>query len=103
MAFMKYSDRRDLREKMYRLYSGRNVSGDFNNLPVMKEIAETRMHLARLLGYETFAHYRPEKSMAKTLKRSMSCSIRCAMPIAPQWKPSSANFRLMPRRLKAGR
>ncbi|WP_289761852.1 M3 family metallopeptidase [Duncaniella muris] len=66
MAFMKYSDRRDLREKMYRLYSGRNVSGDFNNLPVMKEIAETRMHLARLLGYETFAHYRLEKSMAKT-------------------------------------
>ena len=50
MAFMKYSDRRDLREKMYRLYSGRNVSGDLNNLPVMKEIAETRMHLAWLLG-----------------------------------------------------
>lgn len=66
MAFMKYSDRRDLREKMYRLYSGRNVSGDLNNLPVMKEIAETRMHLAWLLGYETFAHYRLEKSMAKT-------------------------------------
>lgn len=72
LAFMKYSDRRDLREKMYRLYTGRNVSGEFNNIPVMKEIAETRMHIARLLGHETFAHYRLEKSMAGTPEKVYS-------------------------------
>lgn len=66
MAFMKYSDRRDLREKMYRLYTGRNVKGDYNNLPVMKEIAETRMRIANLLGYKTYADYALEKTMAKT-------------------------------------
>ena len=66
MAFMKYSDRRDLREKMYRLYTGRNVKGDYNNLPVMKEIAETRMKIANLLGYKTYADYALEKTMAKT-------------------------------------
>lgn len=66
MAFMKYSDRRDLREKMYRLYTGRNIKGEFNNLPVMKEIAETRMKIANLLGYKTYAHYGLEKTMAKT-------------------------------------
>lgn len=66
MAFMKYSDRRDLREKMYRLYTGRNVKGDYNNLPVMKEIAETRMKIANLLGYKTYADYVLEKTMAKT-------------------------------------
>ena len=65
MAFMKYSDRRDLREKMYRLYTGRNVKGEYNNLPVMKEIAETRMKIANLLGYPTYAHYVLEKTMAK--------------------------------------
>lgn len=66
MAFMKYSDRRDLREKMYRLYTGRNVKGDYNNLPVMREIAETRMRIANLLGYKTYADYALEKTMAKT-------------------------------------
>lgn len=66
MAFMKYSDRRDLREKMYRLYTGRNVKGEYNNLPVMKEIAETRMKIANLLGYKTYAHYALEKTMAKS-------------------------------------
>lgn len=66
IAFMKYSDRRDLREKMYRLYNGRNVSGEFNNLPLMKEISETRMRIANLLGYPTYAHYALQKTMAKT-------------------------------------
>lgn len=66
MAFMKYSQRRDLREKMYRLYTGRNIKGEYNNLPIMKEIAETRMKIANLLGYPTYAHYALEKTMAKT-------------------------------------
>jgi len=66
MAFMKYSERRDLREKMYRLYTGRNVKGEYNNLPVMKEIAGIRLKLANLLGYKTYADYALEKTMAKT-------------------------------------
>ncbi|MCM1137856.1 MAG: M3 family metallopeptidase [Duncaniella sp.] len=66
MAFMKYSDRRDLREKMNRLYTGRNMKGEYNNLPVMKEIAETRLKIANLLGYETYADYSLENTMAQT-------------------------------------
>ena len=64
MAFMKYSDRPDLREKMYRLYTGRNTKGEYNNLPVMKEIAETRLKLANLLGYKTYADYSLATTMA---------------------------------------
>ena len=63
-AFLKYSDRRDLREKMYRLYTGRNTKGEFNNLPIMKEIAETRLKLANLLGYKTYADYSLAETMA---------------------------------------
>ncbi|MDE6556355.1 MAG: peptidase M3, partial [Duncaniella sp.] len=65
-AFMKYSARPDLREKMYRLYNGRNIKGEYNNLPVMKEIAETRLRLANLLGYPTYADYVLENTMAGT-------------------------------------
>lgn len=66
MSFMKYSDRRDLREKMNRLYTGRNMKGEYNNLPIMKEIAETRLKLANLLGYDTYADYSLENTMAQT-------------------------------------
>lgn len=63
-AFMKNSSRRDLREKMWRMYSSRNTKGEYNNLPVMKEIAETRLAMANLLGYKTYADYSLANTMA---------------------------------------
>ncbi len=63
-AFMKNSSRRDLREKMWRLYSGRNIKGEYNNILVMKEIAETRLAIANLLGYRTYADYSLANTMA---------------------------------------
>lgn len=65
MAFMKYSDRRDLREKMWRLYSSRNTKGEFSNVEVLKEIANTRLKIANLLGYTTYADYSLEVTMAE--------------------------------------
>lgn len=65
MAFMKYADRRDLREKMWRLYTGRNTKGEFSNIEVMKEIAETRRQIANLLGKETYADYSLVNTMAQ--------------------------------------
>ena len=65
MAFMKYSDRRDLREKMWRLYSSRNTKGEFSNVEALKEIANTRLKIANLLGYPTYADYSLEVTMAE--------------------------------------
>lgn len=65
MAFMKYSDRRDLREKMYRLYMGRNMKGDYSNMEIMKRIADVRRRIANLLGHKTFAEYQLENTMAE--------------------------------------
>lgn len=64
MAFMKYSSRPDLREKMYRLYNGRNTKGEFSNIDVMKRIAQIRMEMARLLGSENFAEHVLKQRMA---------------------------------------
>lgn len=66
MAFMKYSTRPDLREKMYRLYSSRNTKGEYNNVEILKEIAATRLEIARLLGYNTYADYALVRTMAET-------------------------------------
>lgn len=69
MPFMKYSDKRELREKMWRLYTGRNTNGEFSNINILKEIAETRYRIAKLLGYPTAADYILERTMAKTPSR----------------------------------
>lgn len=66
MAFMKYSSRPDLRERMYRLYTGRNITGEFSNIDVLKRITEVRLEIAQLLGHETYAAYSLERTMAET-------------------------------------
>ncbi len=66
VAFMKYSDRRDLREKFYKMYSSRNTSGEYSNLEVLKNIASKRLQLANLLGFNTYADYALENTMAQT-------------------------------------
>lgn len=63
--FMKYSSRRDLREKMYRLYNGRNMQGQYSNLENIKEIARLRMEIARLLGSDTYSRHALQRTMAE--------------------------------------
>ncbi len=65
MAFMKYSTRRDLRERMYRLYTGRNTKGEYDNTGVLRRIAELRMQLARLLGAPNYASHSLQRTMAQ--------------------------------------
>lgn len=64
--FMKYSDRRDLREKLYKIYNTRNIDGEFSNVQILKDIANVRLEIAQLLGKKNFAEYRLEDTMAKT-------------------------------------
>ena len=66
MPFMKYSDRRDLREQLYKMYNRQCTSGDYNNLDVLREIANTRLEIARLMGHKCFAEYKLQHTMAQT-------------------------------------
>ena len=66
IPFMKYSDRRDLREKLYKMYNRQCTSGEFCNLDVLRDIANTRLEVARLMGCTTFADYKLQHTMAET-------------------------------------
>lgn len=66
-AFMKYSQRPDLREKFYRLYNSRNTKGEFSNMELMTEISDTRRQIANLFGYKTYADYALVKTMAENV------------------------------------
>ena len=66
IAFMKYSSRRDLREKLYMAYNTKCVAGgEFDNQQIVRDIAKTRMEIANLLGYSDYATYVLRNKMAK--------------------------------------
>lgn len=66
IGFMKYSSRRDLREKLYRSYSRKGITGgEFDNQENVKKIVNLRLEIARLLGYGRYSEYSLRNSMAK--------------------------------------
>ena len=68
LPFMTFSDRRDLREKMYRAYGSIGGRGnDHDNNEVIRHIVELRAEQAHLLGYDTYCDYVLEDRMVQSL------------------------------------
>ena len=66
VPFMKYSNRRDLRQKMYMAYNTQCAHQDeFDNQEIVKQIVNLRMQLAQVLGFQNFADYILRKRMAE--------------------------------------
>ena len=66
MPFMTYSERRPLREKMYRAYSSRAFRDEFSNEALTKQIAQLRHDRAVLLGQQSHAEFVLQERMAET-------------------------------------
>ena len=70
--FLTFADRRDLREKVWRMFVGRgDQGGATDNTETVTKILALRARRARLLGFPTHAHWRLEDSMAKTPARAV--------------------------------
>jgi peptidyl-dipeptidase Dcp len=64
--FMQYSDRRDLREKLFRAFAGRGFQkNEFDNQALIEQLVKLRHEKAQLLGYKTWADFMLEERMAK--------------------------------------
>lgn len=75
---------RALRERVWREFVRRGDNGDANdNKAVIGEIVRLRQERATLLGYPTHAHWRLEKSMARTPERALAL-------MEALWKPALA-------------
>lgn len=67
IPFLQYADNRALREKIYKAYYGRgDNNNDNDNKAIIKEILQLRQQKAKLLGFESFAHFVLDEKMAKT-------------------------------------
>jgi peptidyl-dipeptidase Dcp len=65
--FLQFSDRRDLREKVFRGFVMRGDNGGAtDNKAIIAEMVRLRAERAKLLGYADFAHYRLDDEMAHT-------------------------------------
>lgn len=64
--FMQFSEKRELREKMWRASNSKCIGGEFDNQAVIKQIIDLNIQQANLLGYKTFADQALKDRMAKT-------------------------------------
>ena len=66
IPFLQYSEKRELREKLYKaMYMRCNRGNEYDNNDIIKKILELRIERANLLGYDTHAAYVLEERMAK--------------------------------------
>jgi len=85
--FLTFSERRDLRERVWRAFVGRGDNGgETDNNAVITRILALRAEKAKLLGFETYAHWRLEDTMAKTPQAAISL-------MEAVWKPAVARVR----------
>jgi len=82
--FLTFSTRRDLREKVWRMFIMRGDNGDaHDNNALIAQILLLRAQKAKLLGYSTWAHWKLEDQMAKTPERALAL-------MEAVWKPAVA-------------
>jgi len=84
--FLQYSDRRDLREKLFTAYFMKGDNDNTNdNKKIISRIARLRVERSQLLGYDTYADFVLERNMAKTPDRVIDFLLQvwnAAIPVA---------------------
>lgn len=67
LPFLQYAKNRSLREKLYKAYINRgDNNNEYDNNVIAATIAALRVERANLLGYDTYADFSLERTMAKT-------------------------------------
>jgi peptidyl-dipeptidase Dcp len=70
IPFMKYSDKRNLREKMFRAFTSRSFHKDnHDNRALVMKIVNLRLELSNILGFKTFAELELGDRMADTIAK----------------------------------
>lgn len=101
--FLTYSDRRDLREKAWKMFVNRGDNGDArDNNKIITQILKLRAERAKLLGYKTHAHWRLENTMAKTPENAMNLMERVWPAAVARVKEEVADMQALADKEKAG-
>ena len=108
LPFLTYSDRRDLREKLYRGYFEKGNNNDsLDNKAILVKITNLRIDKAHILGFPSFADYSLTENMAQNpdkvytfLGQIWEPARRKALQEAAEWealgKKDDPSFKLQP-------
>ena len=103
IPFLQYADNRALREKVYKAYYGRGDNNDANdNKAIIKEILQLRQRKAKLLGFESFAHFVLDEKMAKTPEAALDLMEKIWQPAVERAKEERAALQEIADREGAG-
>ncbi|WP_238258117.1 M3 family metallopeptidase, partial [Methylobacterium gnaphalii] len=92
--FLVFSTRRDLRERAYQAWTRRGeTGGETDNRAIITEIIKLRAERARLLGFDSFAHFKLDDTMAGSPDAAMDL-------LREVWAP--ARQRALDERCRAG-
>jgi peptidyl-dipeptidase Dcp len=96
--FLTYADNRALREQAFRLFATRgDMGGETDNNEIITEILQLRAERAKLLGYETHAHWRLENAMARTPEAGLELMKAVWTPAVARVKEEVADMQAMAR------
>ncbi len=97
--FLTYSDQRQLREKAWRMFYNRGDNGGaHDNNAIISEILQLRAERAKLLGYQTHAHWRLDNTMAKTPEAAMQLMEQVWTPAVARAKEEVADMQALARK-----
>jgi len=107
--FMQYADNRELRRELYMAYNTKGtLDNEYNNEDIVRQIVNTRMEIAQLLGYDNYAEYTLVKRMAENsdaVYNLLNQLLEAYSPVARQEfdavenlakETQGSNFHLMP-------
>jgi peptidyl-dipeptidase Dcp len=94
IPFLQYSEKRELREKMFKGYVMRgDNNNEFDNKSILSEISALRIERANLLGYKTHAHFVLDDNMAANPENVYKLLNKI-------WKPALAKAKIEARDLQ---
>jgi len=95
IPFLQYSEKRELREKIFKAYINRgNNNDELDNKNTLSKIAALRVEKANLLGYDTHADFVLENNMAKKPENVYKL-------LEQIWKPALAKAKVEAKELQA--
>jgi peptidyl-dipeptidase Dcp len=93
IPFLQYSDKRELREKMFNAYNQRgDNNNDQDNKLIVTQLVNLRLERANLLGFKSHAAYVLDENMAKTPETVMTFLDKIWIPALKKAKEEVAEM-----------
>jgi peptidyl-dipeptidase Dcp len=101
--FLTFSSNRALRERVWTAFKNRGDNGDANDTnAVIAEIVALRQERARILGFETHAHFRMDDTMARDPARAHDLMMRVWTPAVARVHEEVRDMQAIANRQRAG-